>query len=57
VLEQRVTTILDRILIKPSLASLPPLEEGGLLQVSVVLDHISIVAFCHIMYDALLISN
>ncbi|CAL4903623.1 unnamed protein product [Urochloa decumbens] len=32
VLEQRVTTILDRILIKPSLASLPPLEEGGLLQ-------------------------
>ncbi|TVU51539.1 hypothetical protein EJB05_02974, partial [Eragrostis curvula] len=32
VLEQRVTTILDRLLIKPSLASLPPLEEGGLLQ-------------------------
>ncbi|CAD6270198.1 unnamed protein product [Miscanthus lutarioriparius] len=33
VLEQRVTTILDRILIKPSLASLPPLEgEGSLLQ-------------------------
>ncbi|XP_021301728.1 exocyst complex component 5 isoform X2 [Sorghum bicolor] len=33
VLEQRVTIILDRILIKPSLASLPPLEgEGGLLQ-------------------------
>ncbi|CAN6330905.1 unnamed protein product [Urochloa humidicola] len=32
VLEQRVTTILDRILIKPSLANLPPLEEGGLLQ-------------------------
>lgn len=31
VLEQRVTTILDRILIKPSLASLP-LEEGGLLK-------------------------
>ncbi|CAD6267934.1 unnamed protein product [Miscanthus lutarioriparius] len=32
VLEQRVTTILDRILIKPSLACLPPLEgEGGLL--------------------------
>jgi len=32
VLEQRVTTILDKILIKPSLAALPPLEEGGLLQ-------------------------
>ncbi|KAL5672081.1 hypothetical protein ACJX0J_016387, partial [Zea mays] len=31
VLEQRVTTILDRIIVKPSLASLPPLE-GGLLQ-------------------------
>jgi len=57
VLEQRVTTILDRILIKPSLAALPPLEEGGLLQVSLVLDNISIVAFCHIMYDALLISS
>ncbi|KAG2623638.1 hypothetical protein PVAP13_3KG072000 [Panicum virgatum] len=32
VLEQRVTTILDRILIKPSLAALPPLEGGHLLQ-------------------------
>jgi len=57
VLEQRVTTILDKILIKPSLAALPPLEGGGLLQVSLVLDNISIVAFCHIMYDALLISS
>ena len=55
-LEQRVTTILDKILIKPSLAALPPLE-GGLLQVSLVLDNISIVAFCHVMYDALLISS
>ncbi|KAL6641693.1 hypothetical protein ACP70R_019874 [Stipagrostis hirtigluma subsp. patula] len=32
VLEQRVTTILDKLLIKPPLGSLPPLEEGGLLQ-------------------------
>uniref|UniRef100_A0A0E0FAR5 Exocyst complex component Sec10 n=1 Tax=Oryza meridionalis TaxID=40149 RepID=A0A0E0FAR5_9ORYZ len=32
VLEQRVTAILDRLLIKPSLANLPPIEEGGLLQ-------------------------
>ncbi|KAK8456887.1 hypothetical protein SEVIR_3G090600v4 [Setaria viridis] len=58
VLEQRVTTILDRILIKPSLASLPPLEEGGLLQVSVMLYNISIVLFAtSCKCDALLISN
>ncbi|KAM0837150.1 hypothetical protein ACQ4PT_061854 [Festuca glaucescens] len=31
VLEQRVTAILDKLLIRPSLASLPPIEEGGLL--------------------------
>uniref|UniRef100_R7WFD0 Exocyst complex component 5 n=1 Tax=Aegilops tauschii TaxID=37682 RepID=R7WFD0_AEGTA len=31
VLEQRVTAILDKLLIRPSLASLPPVEEGGLL--------------------------
>uniref|UniRef100_A0A0E0BQT7 Exocyst complex component Sec10 n=1 Tax=Oryza glumipatula TaxID=40148 RepID=A0A0E0BQT7_9ORYZ len=31
VLEQRVTAILDKLLIKPSLANLPPIEEGGLL--------------------------
>ncbi|KAG0498550.1 hypothetical protein HPP92_002845 [Vanilla planifolia] len=31
VLEQRVTAILDKLLIKPSLLNLPPLEEGGLL--------------------------
>ncbi|KAI4378023.1 hypothetical protein MLD38_015566 [Melastoma candidum] len=31
VLEQRVTAILDRLLVKPSLVNLPPMEEGGLL--------------------------
>ncbi|XP_020571289.1 exocyst complex component 5 [Phalaenopsis equestris] len=31
VLEQRVTTILDKLLIKPSLVNLPPVEHGGLL--------------------------
>ncbi|KAI4364714.1 hypothetical protein MLD38_020769 [Melastoma candidum] len=31
VLEQRVTAILDRLLMKPSLVNLPPIEEGGLL--------------------------
>ncbi|ONK57962.1 uncharacterized protein A4U43_C09F6210 [Asparagus officinalis] len=31
VLEQRVTSILDKLLIKPSLVNLPPVEEGGLL--------------------------
>ncbi|KAI3441763.1 WRKY domain-containing protein [Psidium guajava] len=31
VLEQRVTALLDKILVKPSLVNLPPLEEGGLL--------------------------
>nr|CAD1824490.1 unnamed protein product [Ananas comosus var. bracteatus] len=31
VLEQRVTSILDKLLIKPSLVNLPPIEEGGLL--------------------------
>ncbi|GLT84635.1 hypothetical protein SLE2022_028540 [Rubroshorea leprosula] len=31
VLEQRVTALLDKILGKPSLVNLPPLEEGGLL--------------------------
>jgi hypothetical protein len=31
VLEQRVTAILDKLLIRPSLASLPPIEGGGLL--------------------------
>ncbi len=36
VLEQRVTAILDKLLIKPSLANLPPIEEGGLLHVSTV---------------------
>lgn len=32
VLEQRVTAILDKLLIKPSLMNLPPVEQGGLLQ-------------------------
>ncbi|KAI0519984.1 hypothetical protein KFK09_007449 [Dendrobium nobile] len=31
VLEQRVTAILDKLLIKPSLVNLPPVEHGGLL--------------------------
>lgn len=31
VLEQRVSGLLDRILVKPSLVNLPPVEEGGLL--------------------------
>ncbi|XP_052170300.1 exocyst complex component SEC10b [Diospyros lotus] len=31
VLEQRVTTLLDKLLVKPSLVNLPPIEEGGLL--------------------------
>ncbi|KAK9144987.1 hypothetical protein Sjap_004890 [Stephania japonica] len=31
VLEQRVTALLDKLLVKPSLMNLPPIEEGGLL--------------------------
>ncbi|WRX17268.1 Exocyst complex component Sec10-like - like 1 [Theobroma cacao] len=31
VLEQRVTTLLDKLLLKPSLVNPPPIEEGGLL--------------------------
>lgn len=31
VLEQRVTALLDKSLVKPSLVNLPPMEEGGLL--------------------------
>ncbi|KAL4199583.1 hypothetical protein AMTRI_Chr03g51900 [Amborella trichopoda] len=31
VLEQRVTAILDKLLLKPSLVNLPPVEDGGLL--------------------------
>uniref|UniRef100_A0A2P2M2F5 Exocyst complex component SEC10-like n=1 Tax=Rhizophora mucronata TaxID=61149 RepID=A0A2P2M2F5_RHIMU len=31
VLEQRVTALLDKLLLKPSLVNLPPVEEGGLL--------------------------
>jgi hypothetical protein len=34
VLEQRVTALLDKLLVKPSLVNLPPMEEGGLLLVS-----------------------
>lgn len=33
VLEQRVTALLDKLLVKPSLVNLPPIEEGGLLLV------------------------
>ncbi|CAM6124454.1 unnamed protein product [Calypogeia fissa] len=32
ILEQRVSLVLDRLLVKPSLTNLPPVEEGGLLQ-------------------------
>ncbi|XP_010261379.1 PREDICTED: exocyst complex component SEC10-like [Nelumbo nucifera] len=31
VLEQRVTAVLDKLLVKPSLVNLPPVEQGGLL--------------------------
>ncbi|CAN6566191.1 unnamed protein product [Malus baccata var. baccata] len=31
VLEQRVSALLDKLLVKPSLVNLPPMEEGGLL--------------------------
>ncbi|XP_042506058.1 exocyst complex component SEC10b-like isoform X2 [Macadamia integrifolia] len=31
VLEQRVTALLDKLLVKPSLVNLPPVEQGGLL--------------------------
>lgn len=31
VLEQRVTALLDKLLLKPSLVKLPPMEEGGVL--------------------------
>ncbi|WCJ22707.1 exocyst complex component sec10 [Euphorbia peplus] len=31
VLEQRVTALLDKLLVKPSLMNLPPVKEGGLL--------------------------
>ncbi|XP_028108665.1 exocyst complex component SEC10a-like [Camellia sinensis] len=31
VLEQRLTTLLDKLLIKPSLANPPTMEKGGLL--------------------------
>ncbi|KAF8413236.1 hypothetical protein HHK36_001212 [Tetracentron sinense] len=33
VLEQRVTALLDKLLVKPSLVNLPPVEQGGLLLV------------------------
>ncbi|KAJ4955436.1 hypothetical protein NE237_012219 [Protea cynaroides] len=31
VLEQRVTALLDKLLVKPSLVNIPPVEQGGLL--------------------------
>lgn len=34
VLEQRVTAILDKLLVKPSLVNVTPVDEGGLLLVS-----------------------
>lgn len=34
VLEQRVTALLDKLLVKQSLVNLPPMEEGGLILVS-----------------------
>lgn len=36
VLEQRVTALLDKLLVKPSLVNLPSMEEGGLLLVSTI---------------------
>lgn len=36
VLEQRVTALLDKLLVKPSLVNLPSMEEGGLLFVSTI---------------------
>lgn len=36
VLEQRVTAVLDKLLVKPSLVKLPSMEEGGLLLVSII---------------------
>jgi len=36
VLEQRVTALLDKLLVKPSLVNLPSMEEGGLLFVSII---------------------
>lgn len=44
VLEQRVTALLDKLLVKPSLVNLPPMEEGGLLLVS------RLTMFCFFSY-------
>lgn len=43
VLEQRVTALLDKLLLKPSLVNLPPMEEGGLLLVSTNTKSVSVV--------------
>lgn len=42
VLEQRVTALLDKLLVKPSLVNPPPMEEGGLLLVSRITKCVSI---------------
>ena len=34
VLEQRVAAVLEKLLVKPPLGNLPPVEEGGALLVS-----------------------
>lgn len=47
VLEQRVTALLDKILVKPSLVNLPPMEEGGLLLVSNHQDECYSYTFVH----------
>lgn len=46
VLEQRVTGILDKILVKPSLSSPPPVQEGGLLLVCRLPPYPFFLSFC-----------
>ena len=43
VLEQRVTTLLDKLLIKPSLVNPPTMEEGGLLLVSSITGYVFVL--------------
>ena len=45
VLEQRVTALLDKLLVKPSLVNPPPIEEGGLLLVSNLIENASIFPY------------
>ena len=45
VLEQRITALLDKLLVKPSLVNPPPIEEGGLLLVSKLVENASIFPY------------